>query len=481
MFLEELTGALHFEGKDYECKLILDRENTLGWLKTIAGFSNADGGTLYIGVEDQTNKLIGFDRAKADQQRNFLNNQINEHITPRPQYHVSFVPYEIHGKERIILEVAVAQSPVRPVVVKADGVPAIYMRREGFTNGATYEEIIQMSIASQTASYDILPSDLPYQRRKFSKLLRFHEEHTEGKILTDKALASLGFFDADQKLANGAVLFSDDYNGNKTAVQCSVFSGKTKGSQRIVTVNRFQGSLTDSIAFMYDFVTQRMNRSVIKHSTEHVLQDAFPLRALYEGIINAVAHRDYFLDGTQIQIDLFQDRLEISSPGGFYQGGLTGKTYDLATIISKRRNELICGVLVKCAVMEAAGTGFDKVAEDYSNADRAHQPFVYSASDHFTLTLPDLTWQPGLDGYDLPEVVFIPIPDGSQHDAAILAFCYQRERTGKEIAEMLHIANSTYFRDKILGNLVEHGLLKKRKVSKSTSYIANPEKVSRIG
>lgn len=37
-------------------------------------------------------------------------------------------------------------------------------------------------------------------------------------------------------------------------------------------------------------------------------------------VINAVAHRDYFLDGTQIQIDMFKDRLEILSPGGFYRG-----------------------------------------------------------------------------------------------------------------------------------------------------------------
>ena len=54
--------------------------------------------------------------------------------------------------------------------------------------------------------------------------------------------------------------------------------------------------------------------------------DAFPKRALFEGVINAVAHRDYYLDGTQVQIDMFKDRLEISSPGGFYRGEKFGKT-----------------------------------------------------------------------------------------------------------------------------------------------------------
>ena len=67
--------------------------------------------------------------------------------------------------------------------------------------------------------------------------------------------------------------------------------------------------------------------------------DAYPQRALFEGVINAVAHRDYFLDGTQIQVDMFKDRLGISSPGSFYRGEKLGKTYDLSGIISKRRNE----------------------------------------------------------------------------------------------------------------------------------------------
>lgn len=47
-----------------------------------------------------------------------------------------------------------------------------------------------------------------------------------------------------------------------------------------------------------------------------------------------------------------------------------GKTYDLSGIISKRRNELIAGVLVACNVMEAAGTGFDKIAEEYASVDK---------------------------------------------------------------------------------------------------------------
>ena len=63
-----------------------------------------------------------------------------------------------------------------------------------------------------------------------------------------------------------------------------------------------------------------MNRSIIKLGESHVEVDAFPERTLFEGVVNAYAHRDYLLDGTQIHVDLFSDRLEISSPGSLFLG-----------------------------------------------------------------------------------------------------------------------------------------------------------------
>ena len=93
MFLEDIVATPALENSEFECKARLNRDDVSGWLKTIAGFANAEGGTLYIGVEDKSNKLIGFARDKADSERNFLNNQVNEHISPRPPYKVGFLRY----------------------------------------------------------------------------------------------------------------------------------------------------------------------------------------------------------------------------------------------------------------------------------------------------------------------------------------------------------------------------------------------------
>lgn len=71
MYLEQLVDEIQMENIETECKSRLNRDNVLGWLKTIAGFSNACGGSFYVGVEEKTNKLIGFDRMEADNERNY--------------------------------------------------------------------------------------------------------------------------------------------------------------------------------------------------------------------------------------------------------------------------------------------------------------------------------------------------------------------------------------------------------------------------
>lgn len=471
MYLEEIIKSIQLENDKLECKSKLNRNDVLGWLKSVAGLANAKGGDFYIGVEDKTGKLIGFERAEADKERNYFNNQVNEHLTPRPQMQISFIRYEIKGKERFIIRVQISESPVKPIILKYKGIPSIYMRRDGFTDGATYEEIIEMGIKSKNTQYDVLMSDVKYEDVTFNDLQAFYAKHTaEGKKLTRKKLQSMGFFDENGMLANGAVLFSDGCQDGKTEVMCSVFSGFHKGSERIVTMNRYRGNITSMIDYMVEFVKQRMNHTMIKFANTRKNIDAYPERALFEGVVNAVAHRDYFLDGTQIQVDMYRNRLEISSPGGFYRGEKFGKTYDLSGIISKRRNELISSVLVSCNVMEAGGTGFDKIMEDYKDVDELHRPYIYSSSDHFTLVLPDLTYSEGVENENIPVLNFMPVPNGTEYDGKVLAYCYYQAHNVAEIAEYLSISNSTYLRKKILGNLEKNGYLEKSKVSRSVYY-----------
>ena len=90
-----------------------------------------------------------------------------------------------------------------------------------------------MSVKSKNTQYDILTSDVKYDVSKFKKLRQFYTSHNNGKELSEKALQSMGFYDEEGFLANGATLFADDYQDKKTEVQCSVFSGFNKGTNEL--------------------------------------------------------------------------------------------------------------------------------------------------------------------------------------------------------------------------------------------------------
>lgn len=472
MVLDEIAENVSLENDTCEYKRRLNHDNPIDWLKTAAGFANAHGGDLFLGVEDGSLKLVGYSRSEADAERNYFNNLITQHLTPRPEMTIAFLRYEIHESERYIIKVHVKESEMKPVILNWKGVPSIYMRREGFTNGATYEEIINMSIRTRKVQYDLLPSDIPFETDHFNKLRQLYSERNQNKKLTDKTLRSIGFYDEKGFLANGAVLFEDNYDGDKTAVKCSVFSGFNRGSERIITMNAFQGNVIDTIHSMLEFVTTRMNHTMIKLPASRQNIDAYPSRALYEGIVNAVAHRDYYISGSQIQVDMFKDRLEILSPGSFYQGEKIDRTYDLTHIISKQRNVLISEVFKRCNIMETEGTGFEKIAEDYAEADEHHRPFISSYSDHFTLVLPDLTYEKGVMDNGIAALSYPAVPNGTKYDDLVLGYCYEQPRTVAEIASLLDLKNSSYLRKKILGNLAANNYLiitKKRPIMYRTN------------
>ena len=100
---------------------------------------------------------------------------------------------------------------------------------------------------------------------------------------------------------------------------------------------------------------------------------------------------------------------------------------------------------------------------------------MFSASDHFTLVLPDLTYDKGLSDSDYPVLEFAPVANGSKYDATVLSICYYRARKAEEIAAHLGISDSSYYRKTILNNLVDQGYLIKSKASRAATYKTNRE------
>ncbi len=479
MELNDLFQNHVTEDMQFECKARLDRENCIGWLKAVNGFANSKGGTLFIGVEDKTNKLIGFEQKDLDKEKLYFYHVVKEHFETLPEINSEVIPYIINDKTRYILKINVSESETKPIILMYQGMPLIFKRRDGYTSAVTTEELIEMSINNKTVKYDTSITDEKFDINNFKKLCEFYNKNTN-KELTEKKLASIGFFNECKYLTKGAILFKDDYDGKDSSVVCSIYEGFTRGDNKILASNKFEGNLIDSLNYMLNFVFMHMNKGFIKKETYRIDLDAFPKRSVFESLINALAHRDYFIKGSDIYVDLFKNRLVISSPGSIFKNKESNTTYHLDKLISNRRNELISNTFVLCNVMEAKGTGFEKILEDYKDSDENHKPFIRNKYDQFSITLPDLTY---LDGVSLEEEALGikgNIENPSKYDVRILAYCFNDYKNVKEITSRLNISNSTFIRKNVLDNLVKQNFLILKETAREKQYLTNKELVEKI-
>ena len=158
----------------------------------------------------------------------------------------------------------------------------------------------------------------------------------------------------------------------------------------------------------------------MKRPTERDNYPEYPERAVTEALVNAFIHRDYTIYGSEVHVDIFDDRIEITSPGGMPDGSLI-QDLDVLNIPSDRRNGVLADVFDRLDYMEREGSGFKKIMEDYT-AEVAHNtakvmPKFYSAVGCFVVTLPRLTrgtqgvtqgvTQGGLSAFDLKLVDYV--------------------------------------------------------------------------
>ena len=93
----------------------------------------------------------------------------------------------------------------------------------------------------------------------------------------------------------------------------------------------------------------------------------YPERAVQETLVNAIIHRDYGIMGSEIHVDIYDDRMEIYSPGGMYDGTFIQER-NTDTISSFRRNPVIADLFARMHLMERRGSGLKKIKDDFVNA-----------------------------------------------------------------------------------------------------------------
>ena len=124
------------------------------------------------------------------------------------------------------------------------------------------------------------------------------------------------------------------------------------------------GSLVTLLQDGTDFVRNNSKKAWRKVDDGRIEMPDYPDRAVFEGVVNALIHRNYMEIGSEVHIDMFDDGIEKYSLGGMVSGiSLEGK--DLLKIPSKRRNPILADIFSRLKYMECRGSGFKKILADY--------------------------------------------------------------------------------------------------------------------
>ena len=186
------------------------------------------------------------------------------------------------------------------------------------------------------------------------------------------------------------------------------WNGLTKASGVVDAIddNEYSGSLIILLQEAYNFVLRNSKKAWMKENDKRVELPDYPERAVMEGIVNALIHRSYTELGSEVHIDMFDDRLEIYSPGGMV-GGISIEDVDILNVPSKRRNPILADIFGRLKYMERRGSGFKKIINAYEtqqNYRESLKPIFNSFNNDFILTLFNLNYSANVP-QDVPQDV----------------------------------------------------------------------------
>lgn len=484
MDFKEYINYEEFETKKIEFKEIVSHKNYEKWLKEIAAFANTDGGKVFFGVDDDENP-IGLTREQVKNEILYINDMCDKKLHPHVRFDYNKIKIE---EELYILEVIVFRNDNTPVwMTRSDEQDVIYIRREGQSVIAHGEQVEELVLSSKRKPFDTQFTNRNYFEFSFDGLQELYQErHNNQLFITLKQLESIDAIDSNQNVSNGLMLFADNCDYENCNIACRVWPGLNKGSSTMLDKKEYKGSIPQILDYAKKYIKLYTKTGLVKQDAggnKPLL--AYPERAIEEALINAVAHRDYNIDGTQIDIDIFIDRIRIASPGSFLLPG-RAQDYSMEEIPSKRRNTIICEILKLCNMMESSGSGFEKIISDYKMYPKEYQPKIYSDPAQFVITLCDLTYDKKessvLIQKEIKNDFTFSSPRGGnrEYDRKILEFCMNEPKSRQEIQNHIDLSNRSHFVESILNPLLNSELLLTTKDSPNApnqKYYTNKEKI----
>ena len=310
----------------------------------IVAFSNTRGGTLILGVRD--NGTIS-----AEKLTNDLKAKINDLARNcKPMINVAISQVDN------IVAIEVKEGYQKPYSCSS----GYYRRLNGATQKMSHEELKVMFLDNDFRSFEVKTvPNFTFDDISKSKIKFFAKEANInlGRTTIVDFLRSLNVADESQVNNAGIMFFANDVY--RFIHQSQINLVAFKGTERLYIYDRreVRDDLLTQFNEAMDFIKRHLNvRSEIRGVNRYDIYE-IPLEVLREAIVNAIVHRDYNITGTQISVEIYDDRIEIMNPGGLHRGLTISKLGS----VSLRRNEIIADLFYRLDKVERMGMGVKKM------------------------------------------------------------------------------------------------------------------------
>lgn len=452
MKLEQLIG----EATEYDKKVMLEVKRPKSWLKSVSAFANGVGGVLIFGIADN-DSVVRIDDVKKTME--IISEQIKVKLDPTPE--VLLKAHLVDGKEIVTMEVYRGEET--PYYYVGEGNYTAYVRIGNESVIANATDLKRLVLRGKNRTYDSLITEYSFDDYSFSKLKAAYYKKTK-KSMEMKDFESFGIVDKNGMLTNAGALLADESPIYCSRLFCTRWNGIDKASGVIEALDdeEYTGSLILLLEEGMNFARRNSKKMWKKESDRRVEYPEYPERSIFEGLVNGLVHRDYLDMGSEVHIDIFDDRLEIYSPGGMYDGTLI-QDRDIDNVPSKRRNPVVADIFSRLDYMERRGSGFKKIMQAYEvepNYTKDKKPVFYSNATEFRVILKNLNFTDEVlneKNEVLSEVLSEVLDSGRTEveNKVIKAILFSPRVKQKELAEQVGISVSTIQRT--IKKLVKEG------------------------
>ncbi|MBQ0058629.1 MAG: putative DNA binding domain-containing protein [Lachnospiraceae bacterium] len=376
------------ETTEYDKKVALEVKKPKSWCKSVSAFANGIGGSLIFGISND-GEVIGLKDAEHDAE--IISEQIKTRLNPIPNFNLRF--HREMDKTLVILDVYAGE--LTPYYYDADGMLTAFHRVGNESVPVTPAKLQELVLKGSVSSYDCLKSKYDFENMSFTKLKATYKQRTGNKF-EDSDFESFGITDENGELTNAGALLADESPIHHSRLFCTRWNGldKAPGAIDAIDDKEYTGGLVNLLQAGMEFVANNSKKAWKKTGNSRKEMPDYPERAVLEGIVNALIHRNYLELGSEVHIDMFDDRLEIYSPGGMCDGTRV-QDRDLMRVPSRRRNPVIADIFNRLKYMDRRGSGFKKILSDYRSQESYSpklEPEFYSDNDSFMLVLKNIAY-----------------------------------------------------------------------------------------